>query len=302
MSELSVRFAGIPFKNPVTVASGTFAFGREYVDFFDLSRLGGIAVKGLTYTERQGNRPPRIAETPMGMLNSIGLQNPGYRAFIETELPWLRRFDTVLIANITGATPREYAEMAEALGGAGLDLIEINVSCPNVKEGGALFGASAGGITEVVTACRRATDAKLMVKLSPNVTDIAEMAKAAEAAGADALSLINTLLGMRIDIATRRPILGNNLGGLSGPAVRPVAVRMVYQVAQAVRLPILGMGGIATADDALEFLLAGATAVAVGTATIVDPLAPIRVLEGLERHLHSTGESVGDIIGAVQMN
>ncbi len=302
MSTLGVTIAGVPFKNPVTVASGTFGFGREFAQFYDLSRLGGIMVKGLTPAPREGNKPPRIAETPLGMLNSVGLQNPGVAAFIRDELPYLRQFDTNIIANITGATPQEYADMTHALSQAGVDMIEINVSCPNVKEGGALFGASASGISSVVSACKKAATVPLIVKLSPNVTDIVEMAKAARDAGADCLSLINTLLGMRIDTVTRRPILGNNMGGLSGPAVKPVAVRMIYQVACAVDLPIIGMGGIMTADDAMEFLLAGATAVSVGTANLVDPMAAVTVLEGLRDRLGSTGESVCDIIGGVIPN
>jgi len=302
MANLSVNICGVPFKNPVTVASGTFGFGREFADFYDLSRLGGIMVKGLTPAKRDGNKPPRIAETPLGMLNSVGLQNPGVDAFIKTELPWLRQFDTNIIANITGTTPEEYAEMVEKLCDAKVDMIEINVSCPNVKEGGALFGASVKGITDVVSACRKVSTLPLIVKLSPNVTDIAEMARAAEGAGADSISLINTLLGMRIDLATRKPILGNNMGGLSGPAVKPVAVRMVYQVAQAVKLPVIGMGGIMTAEDAEEFLLAGASVISVGTANLVDPFAALKVLEGLERKLDSTGEAVCDIIGAVTLN
>ena len=302
MSTLGVTIAGVPFKNPVTVASGTFGFGREFAQFYDLSRLGGIMVKGLTPAPREGNKPPRIAETPLGMLNSVGLQNPGVAAFIRDELPYLRQFDTNIIANITGATPQEYADMTHALSQAGVDMIEINVSCPNVKEGGALFGASASGISSVVSACKKAATVPLIVKLSPNVTDIVEMAKAARDAGADCLSLINTLLGMRIDTVTRRPILGNNMGGLSGPAVKPVAVRMIYQVACAVDLPIIGMGGIMTADDAMEFLLAGATAVSVGTANLVDPMAAVTVLEGLRDRLGSTGESVCDIIRGVIPN
>ena len=302
MSTLGVTIAGVPFKNPVTVASGTFGFGREFAQFYDLSRLGGIMVKGLTPAPREGNKPPRIAETPLGMLNSVGLQNPGVAAFIRDELPYLRQFDTNIIANITGTTAQEYADMTHALSQAGVDMIEINVSCPNVKEGGALFGASASGISSVVSACKKAATVPLIVKLSPNVTDIVEMAKAARDAGADCLSLINTLLGMRIDTVTRRPILGNNMGGLSGPAVKPVAVRMIYQVACAVDLPIIGMGGIMTADDAMEFLLAGATAVSVGTANLVDPMAAVTVLEGLRDRLGSTGESVCDIIGGVIPN
>lgn len=246
---LSVNIAGVTLKNPVTVASGTFGFGHEYAEFYNLSKLGAISVKGLTYTRREGNRPPRIAETPLGLLNSIGLQNPGFKAFIANELPFLRQYHTKIIANISGNTVSEYAEMTEALCAAGVDLIELNVSCPNVKEGGASFGVSTKGIESVVLACRKVTTRPLIVKLTPNVTDIAEMARAAAGAGADAISLINTLLGMRIDVKTRRPVLGMNVGGLSGPAVKPVALRMVWQVANAVDLPIIGMGGIMTAES-----------------------------------------------------
>ncbi|HWQ50294.1 MAG TPA: dihydroorotate dehydrogenase [Terriglobales bacterium] len=299
---LSVKIAGVTLKNPVTVASGTFGFGHEYAEFYDLSKLGAVSVKGLTYTRREGNRPPRIAETPMGLLNSIGLQNPGYKAFIENELPFLRQYNTKLIANISGNTVSEYAEMTEALCGAGVDLIELNVSCPNVKCGGATFGISTEGIESVVTASKKVATRPLIVKLTPNVTDIAEMARAAAGAGADAISLINTLLGMRIDVKTRRPVLGMNVGGLSGPAVKPVALRMVWQVAQAVDLPIIGMGGIMTAEDALEFLMAGATAVAVGTANLVDPMAPMKILDGISKYCTLNSRDVCDIIGSLEVN
>ena len=299
---LSVNIAGVELKNPVTVASGTFGFGREYSEFYDLSLLGGISVKGLTYTSREGNRPPRIAETPSGMLNSVGLQNPGYLSFIENELPFLRKFDTKIIANISGNTVDEYAVMTRALCEAGVDLIELNVSCPNVKHGGAMFGISTDGIESVVTACRKVATNPLIVKLTPNVTDVAQMAKAAEASGADAISLINTLLGMKIDINTRRPILGMNVGGLSGPAVMPVAVRMVWQVANAVSIPVIGMGGIMTAEDAIEFLIAGATAVAVGTANIVDPMAPVKILDGIEKYCTFNSLNVCDIISSLEVN
>ena len=302
MGMMDVTVAGVHFKNPVTVASGTFGFGRQHSGFYDLSRLGAIFVKGLTFTAREGNKPPRIAETPLGILNSVGLQNPGYKAFITDELPWLRQFDTKIVANITGTTSEEYAIMCADLSDADVDMIEINVSCPNVKEGGIHFGASASGIFDVVSACRKTSRVPLIVKLSPNVTDIAEMARAAESAGADCISLINTILGMRIDTATRRPILGNNFGGLSGPAIRPIAVRMVYQTVQAVSVPVIGMGGILNGTDAMEFLLAGATAISVGTANMIDPCAAMTVLTELEQILHSTGESIGDIIGAVKMN
>jgi len=243
MADLNVTFAGVPFKTPVVVASGTFGFGREYGEIFDLSRLGGICVKGLTLRPRLGNPPPRIAETPMGILNSVGLQNPGVDRFIEEELPYLKTLGTNIIANISGETVEEYAEMAEKLSDAGVDLIEVNISCPNVKAGGAAFGTSCDAAASVTRAVKRAARVPVMVKLTPNVTDIAEIARAVEDAGADAVSLINTLLGMRIDINTRRPVLKNNTGGLSGPAVFPVAVRMVWQVRRAVKIPSAAWAG-----------------------------------------------------------
>jgi len=285
MADLRVQFAGIEFENPILVASGTYGFGREYGDYIDLNELGGICVKGLTPHPRAGNGSPRIAETPMGMLNSVGLQNPGVDAFIRDEIPFLRQFRTKIIANLSGNTVEEYAVMAEKLSDAGVDLLEVNISCPNVKAGGLAFGTSAAGAADVTKAVREKSKVPVMVKLSPNVTNIAEIAKAAEGEGADALSLINTLLGMRIDIETRKPILRNNMGGLSGPAVLPVAVRMVYQVAQAVNLPILGMGGISTAEDAVEMFLAGADMIALGTACFSDPFAPVKVKQGLTAYL-----------------
>lgn len=302
MPDLSVRLAGVTLKNPVVVASGTFGFGREYGQFFDLSELGGICVKGLTAHRREGNPAPRIAETPMGILNSVGLQNPGVDAFIAEELPFLRQYDTKIIANLSGNTPEEYGEMCEKLSEAGVDLIEINISCPNVKAGGLAYGTKPALAAEVTeTAKRHAGKTPVMVKLSPNVTDITEIAKAVEGAGADALSLINTLRGMRIDVQTRRPILKMNTGGLSGPAVLPVAVRMVWEVSQAVRLPILGMGGVAKGEDAAQLMLAGASAVAVGTALFADPLAPIHVRDGLEEILRKQGlEKASDLTGAVR--
>ena len=248
---LSVTLAGMTMKNPVVVASGTFGFGREYSQFFDLSELGGICAKGLTLLPREGNPAPRIAETPMGILNSVGLQNPGVDAFITEELPFLRQYDTKVIANISGNTPEEYGIMCEKLAGAGVDMIEVNISCPNVKAGGLAYGTRpelAAEVTHVAKA--HAGQVPVMVKLSPNVTDITEIARAVEGAGADAISLINTIRGMRIDVNTRRPILKMNTGGLSGPAVLPVAVRMVWEVAQAVKVPILGMGGVSKGEDA----------------------------------------------------
>ena len=283
--DLCVDFTGIRFKNPVVAASGTFGFGREYSEFYDLSLLGGICVKGLTLKRRIGNEPPRIAETPGGILNSVGLQNPGVDKFISDELPFLRGFDTVIIANISGNSVQEYAEMAEKLSDANIDMIEVNVSCPNVKAGGMQFGTSAESVAAVTDAVRKHSAAPVMVKLSPNVTDIAEIARAAESSGADAVSLINTVLGMRIDIHTRRPVLKNNTGGLSGPAILPIAVRMVWQVASAVRIPILGLGGVTTADDAIEMMLAGADLVGVGTASFTNPYTMPGIIDGIKGYM-----------------
>lgn len=279
--DLSVDLAGVVLKNPVVVASGTFGFGREYGQFFDLSELGAICCKGLTLHPREGNPPPRIAETPLGMLNSVGLQNPGVDAFIADDLPFLRQYDVKIIANISGNTPEEYGVMCEKLSAAGVDMIEVNISCPNVKAGGLAYGTRPDLAAEVTREAKKHARVPVMVKLSPNVTDITEIAKAAADAGADALSLINTLRGMRIDVNTRRPILKMNTGGLSGPAVLPVAVRMVWEVANAVKLPILGMGGVSTGEDAAQLMLAGASAVAVGTALFADPCAPLKVRDGL---------------------
>lgn len=300
MKNLSVNLAGVTLKNPIVTASGTFGFGEEYSKYYDLSRLGGISVKGLTLAERLGNPPPRIAETPAGMLNAIGLQNPGVDVFLNRHLPFLRKFDTVVIANIAGSTISDYCEMAQRLQDADIDLIEMNISCPNVKEGGVAFGTNCDTVYEITKAVKEKAKQPVMVKLSPNVTDIVSIAKAAEAGGADALSLINTLLGMRIDINTRRPVLYNNVGGFSGPAIKPVALRMVWQVANAVSLPLLGGGGIMTGDDAIEFILAGATAVSVGSATLVDPVAPLNILAGIEAYLERTGtEDINSLRGAV---
>lgn len=278
---LSVTLAGMTMKNPVVVASGTFGFGREYSQFFDLSELGGICAKGLTLLPREGNPAPRIAETPMGILNSVGLQNPGVDAFITEELPFLRQYDTKVIANISGNTPEEYGIMCEKLAGAGVDMIEVNISCPNVKAGGLAYGTRPELAAEVTEIAKKNSTVPVMVKLSPNVTDITEIARAVEEAGADAISLINTIRGMRIDVNTRRPILKMNTGGLSGPAVLPVAVRMVWETANAVKIPILGMGGVSKGTDAAELMLAGAAAVAVGTASFADVYAPVRVRDEL---------------------
>jgi dihydroorotate dehydrogenase (NAD+) catalytic subunit len=299
--DMSVNLAGVELKNPVVVASGTFGFGREFDQFYDISALGGICCKGLTLRPREGNPPPRIAETPAGILNSVGLQNPGVEGFIEHELPWLREKDLKIIANISGNTPEEYGQMCALLSQAGVDLIEVNVSCPNVKCGGLQYGTVPAMTAEVTEMAKKhAGNVPVMVKLSPNVTDIALMAKAVEEAGGDAVSLINTLRGMRIDTKTRRPVLHMNTGGLSGPAVLPVAVRMVWEVAQAVNIPILGMGGVTKAEDAAQLMLAGATAVAVGTACFADPFAPVKVIEGLEELAAAQGlDAVRELTGAV---
>lgn len=278
---MQVDLAGVTLKNPVVVASGTFGFGREYGQFFDLSELGGICCKGLTLHSREGNPAPRIAETPMGILNSVGLQNPGVDAFIQHELSFLRQYDVKVIANISGNTPEEYGVMCEKLSGAGVDMIEVNISCPNVKAGGLAYGTRPELAAEVTKMAKTHASVPVMVKLSPNVTDITEIARAVADAGADALSLINTLRGMRIDVNTRRPILKMNTGGLSGPAVLPVAVRMVWEVASAVDLPILGMGGVSKGEDGAQLMLAGASAVAVGTALFADPYTPLKVRDGL---------------------
>ncbi|MEE3395437.1 MAG: dihydroorotate dehydrogenase [Candidatus Onthomonas sp.] len=299
--DLSVNLAGMTMKNPVVVASGTFGFGREFGQFYDISELGGISVKGLTLNPREGNPPPRIAETPMGILNSVGLQNPGVEGFIEKELPELKKHDLRIIANISGNTPEEYGIMCERLSEAGVDMIEVNISCPNVKAGGLQYGVVPEMAAEVAREAKNHSSVPVMVKLSPNVTSVVDIAKAVVDAGADALSLINTVRGMRIDVNTRRPVLRMNTGGLSGPAVLPIAVRMVWEVAQAVGVPILGLGGISTGEDAAQIMLAGATAVAVGTACFVDPYAPIKVRDGLEEIAQRQGlSSVTQLTGAVQ--
>ena len=300
--DMRVELAGVTLKNPVCVASGTFGFGREYGAFYDLGELGAICAKGLTLHRREGNPGPRIAETPMGILNSVGLQNPGVDAFVETELPFLRQYDVKVIANISGNTPEEYGIMCEKLAQAGVDMIEVNISCPNVKAGGLAYGTRpelAAEVTEVAKA--HAGQVPVMVKLSPNVTDITEIARAAEGAGADALSLINTLRGMRIDVNTRRPILKMNTGGMSGPAVLPVAVRMVWQTYQKVKIPIVGLGGISTWQDAVEMLLAGATALQIGTVLFTDPYAPVKITEGLTNYMDKNGvKTLSELTGAMR--
>ena len=301
MADLRVEVAGVSFQNPVIPASGAFGFGREYEKFYPLSELGGISVKGMTLNPKDGNPAPRIAETPMGMLNSVGLQNPGIDAFLQKELPELSQKGTRIIANVAGSTVEDCVEMIRRIEGTAVDMIELNISCPNVKQGGAAFGTSCESAAGITAAVRRATTKPLMVKLSPNVTSITDIAKAVEAEGADALSLINTLLGMKIDINTRRPVLKNNVGGMSGPAVFPIAVRMVWQVANAVKIPVIGMGGISSGEDAIEMIMAGASAVQVGAAIFTDPYAPVRIIKGMNDWLDTHGiASVTEIVGAVQ--
>lgn len=298
---LQVKIAGVTFKNPIILASGCCGFGKEYDKLYPMEALGGLSLKGLTPEERQGNPPPRVAETPAGMLNSVGLQNPGIDAFLERELPALAGRDVVKIANAAGATVEEYAYMARRLDSSPIDMIEANISCPNVKQGGAAFGTDCGMAAQVVAAMRKNTTKPLMVKLSPNVTDIVSIARAVEDAGADAISLINTLLGMRIDIGTRRPVLHQNVGGLSGPAVFPIALRMVWQVANAVKIPVVGLGGIEKWQDVIEMMMAGAQAVQIGATLFGDPFTPVKILEGMQQWMEQKGISdVNDIIGSVQ--
>ena len=301
MPDMKVNLAGVELKNPIVVASGTYGFGREYAQFYDLGELGGICAKGLTLHRREGNPAPRIAETPMGILNSVGLQNPGVDDFIAHELPFMRQYDTKIIANISGNTPDEYGIMCEKLSEAGVDMIEVNISCPNVKAGGLAYGTRPELAAEVTEMAKKHSTVPVMVKLSPNVTDITEIAKAVEGAGADAVSLINTLRGMRIDINTRRPVLKMNTGGMSGPAVLPVAVRMVWEVSNAVKIPVLGMGGVSKGEDAAQLMLAGATAVAVGTACFADPFAPVKVRDELSAIADRQGLSgVAELTGGVK--
>lgn len=301
MANLAVNVAGVDFKNPVIPASGVFGYGREYEELFPLSKLGGIATKGTTITERPGNLSPRIAECPSGMINSVGLQNPGIDAFISKELPNLLTKDTVIIANIAGSTVDECISIAEKLDETDVHMIELNISCPNVKKGGAAFGVHCDSAGAITAAVRKATKKPLIVKLSPNVTDITEIARAIEASGADSVSLINTLLGMRIDINTGRPILRSNVGGMSGPAVFPLAVRMVWQVSNAVSIPVIGIGGIDSGKTAIEMMMAGAKAVQVGAAIFTDPYAPVRIIDEMNDWLDSKGiTDINEIIGSVK--
>jgi dihydroorotate dehydrogenase (NAD+) catalytic subunit len=301
--DLTVNAGGLFLKNPVIAASGTFGYGEEYASFCDINRLGAIAVKGLSVEPRLGNPPPRIIETPSGMLNAIGLQNVGVEGFIAEKLPFLRRFDVKVIANIFGETIEEYQKLSAILSRAeGVHAIEINVSCPNVKQGGAIFGSDPDTAAEVTKKVSAETDLPVIVKLTPNVTDITQIALAVENAGANAVSLINTLTGMSVDIETRRPHLANVTGGLSGPALKPVALRMVWQVVHAVKIPVIGIGGIMAAEDALEFIIAGATAIQVGTANFIDPASTIHILNGIEDYMagHHVAD-IKDLIGSLKI-
>lgn len=298
---LAVNLGGLAMKNPITTASGTFAAGMEYSDFIDVSALGAVTTKGVSLNGWEGNASPRIAEVPSGMLNSIGLQNPGVAHLKSEELPWLREQGATTIVNVSGHSFDEYVQVIEALEDAPVDAYEVNISCPNVDAGGMTLGTHVPSVEKVVSLCREATSRPLIVKLTPNVTDITEIARAAEASGADAISLINTLLGMAIDVKRRRPVLARVVGGFSGPAVKPVALRMVWQCSKAVSVPILGMGGVTTGIDAVEFMLAGATAVAVGTANFMNPQATVDVIDGIIDYCEEQGvNDVNDLIGALE--
>lgn len=296
----SVTIAGVTFKNPVMTASGTFGSGMEYGDFVDLNRLGAVVTKGVANVPWPGNPTPRVAEVYGGMLNAIGLQNPGIDVFLKRDIPFLQHYDTKIIVNVCGKTVEDYLEVVEKLNDSAADMLEINVSCPNVKEGAIAFGQKADCLFDITSKIKNESRKPIIMKLSPNVTDITEMAKAAEAAGADAISLINTITGMKIDIHKRTFALANRTGGMSGPAIKPVAVRMVYQASHAVKIPVIGMGGIATAEDAIEFLLAGATAVSVGAVNFMNPYATVEIIEGIELYMTKYGvEDIQELIGAV---
>ena len=298
-----INFAGIEMKNPVALASGTCGYGRELDTFFDLSKVGAIITKGTFLKPKNGNPPSRICETPSGLLNSIGLQNPGVEYFIENDLPWLRKQDIAVIVNAGGNTIEEYVELCKILNEQDIDGVELNLSCPNVKEGCLAFGISYEGVKEVTSQVRKVLDKPLIVKLTPNITDITATAKGAEDAGADGISLINTLLAMSIDIETRKPYLANNMGGLSGPAIRPVAVRMVYQASKAVKIPVLGMGGAVNGKDVIEFMMAGASAVAIGSGTLRDPYASVKAIDEVEQFMKKHKiDDINNIIGTVQLN
>ena len=301
MINTKVKIAGVEFKNPVTVASGTFGHGEEFAELVDINRLGAVTTKGVANIPWEGNPTPRIAETYGGMLNAIGLQNPGVDTFIERDLKYLKEKDTKIIVNVSGRSISDYVETVERLSDEDVDMFEINISCPNVSHGGIAFGTNVDSVKEITSQIKAHSKKPIIMKLSPNVTDITEIAKGAEAAGADALSLINTITGMKIDINKRCFAIANKTGGMSGPAIKPIALRMVYQVANAVKLPIIGMGGISTPEDAIEFLLAGATMVSVGTANFINPNASILVAEGIEKYLDNNGfKDVNEIIGLVK--
>ncbi len=296
-----VTIAGVTFQNPVMTASGTFGSGMEYSDFVDLNKLGAVVTKGVANVPWEGNPTPRVAEVYGGMLNAIGLQNPGIDVFIKRDIPFLKKYDTRIIVNVCGKTVEDYLEVVERLSDQPVDMLEINVSCPNVKEGAIAFGQKPDSLYDITSQIKKKAKQPVIMKLSPNVTDIAEMSRAAESAGADALSMINTITGMKIDIHRKKFVLANKTGGMSGPAIKPVAVRMVYQAAQAVKIPIIGMGGIGNAEDAIEFLLAGASAVAVGAMNFVNPYTTMEVAEGIEQYMKWYGiENVTDLIGAVE--
>jgi dihydroorotate dehydrogenase (NAD+) catalytic subunit len=299
--DLKVNLGRLKLKNPVMTASGTFGHGKEYSEYIDLNRLGAIVAKGISLKPMQGNPPPRIYETPCGMLNAIGLQNPGLKEFIRKPLPFLKQFNTKIIANILGNTVEEYIELAERLEDEGVDAVELNVSCPNVKKGGIVFGTNTAVFEELILSVRNRVRLPLITKLSPNVTDIKMFAEIAENSGSDIISMINTVSGMSIDVKTRRPRLTNIVGGLSGPAIRPVAVRMVWECFRKVKIPIIGMGGIVTADDAVEFILAGASAVAVGTGNFINPMTTVDIIDGIKGYMSSEGvTSIKSLIGAVK--
>jgi dihydroorotate dehydrogenase (NAD+) catalytic subunit len=298
--KMKVNIAGVELKNPVMTASGTFGSGKEFANYIDLNKIGGIIVKGVANKEWLGNAASRIAETYGGMLNAVGLQNPGVDVFIKEDIPFLRQYDTKIVVNIAGRTISEYCEVVEKLQDADIDLLELNISCPNVKEGGVAFGIDPKMAEKVTKEVKKYAKQPVIVKLSPNVTSIVDIAKAVECGGADAVSLINTLIGMKIDINKRKPVLGNKIGGFSGPAIKPVAVRMVYQVSKAINLPIIGLGGIMTGEDAIEFIMAGANAVAVGTANLLDPTATIKILDGIETFMQNNKiDNINNIVGII---
>ena len=298
---MTVNIAGVEWKNPVTTASGTFGSGAEFSEYVDLNRLGAVTTKGVAHVPWPGNPTPRVAEVYGGMMNAIGLQNPGIDLFCKRDIPFLKRYDTRIIVNVCGKTEEDYCQVVERLAEEPVDMLEINISCPNVKEGGIAFGQNPQAAEQITRAVKRYARQPVIMKLSPNVTDIGEMARAAEAGGADAVSLINTITGMKINVEKRRFVLANKTGGLSGPAIRPVAVRMVYQAAHAVKIPVIGMGGIMTAEDALEFILAGANAVAVGAANFINPYATEEIVRGIEEYMRRHHvEDIAELIGAVQ--